>query len=54
MSYITRYSTITLATARVGILIMAAGIRHQTYFLLINDGLGLFCNLVAVGWRRDP
>jgi hypothetical protein len=53
ISHITRYSAIALATAWVGLLIMAADIRHQTYFLMINGGLGLFCNLVVIGWHRD-
>jgi hypothetical protein len=38
----------------ISLLITAAGVRTNTWFLLAVGGIGILQNVLAAGWRRDP
>jgi hypothetical protein len=53
-SYITRITIIGLATCWVLLLITAAGIQENTWFLLAVGGIGIVQNVFVAGWKRHP
>ncbi|KIW66871.1 hypothetical protein PV04_06161 [Phialophora macrospora] len=53
-SWFTRVTLIALALLWILLLITAAGIRQNTWFLLAIGGLGILQNIFVAGWRRDP
>ncbi|KAJ5991370.1 hypothetical protein N7499_012027 [Penicillium canescens] len=50
----TRVFLIFLATLWILLLITAAGLRHNAWFLLAVGGLGIIQNIIAAGVRRSP
>ncbi|PYI13973.1 hypothetical protein BO99DRAFT_447269 [Aspergillus violaceofuscus CBS 115571] len=53
-SYTTRITMILLAILWILLLITAAGIKQNTWFLLAIGGVGTLQNLFVAGWRRFP
>jgi hypothetical protein len=53
-SYTTRIAMIILAALWILILITAAGIKQNTWFLLPIGGIGMLDNILVAGWRRFP
>jgi hypothetical protein len=53
-SWTTRVSVTVLATLWVLLLITAAGLKENTWFLLAIGGVGILQNIFVSGWRRDP
>jgi hypothetical protein len=53
-SWFTRATLIALALLWILLLITAAGINQNTWFLLAIGGLGILQNIFVAGWRRDP
>ncbi|EHY55561.1 hypothetical protein HRR83_007775 [Exophiala dermatitidis] len=53
-SWVNRFSMILLATLWILLLITAAGIEQNTWFLLAIGGLGLLQNVFVAGYRRYP
>ncbi|KAJ8096512.1 hypothetical protein POJ06DRAFT_264010 [Lipomyces tetrasporus] len=53
-SHLTRIVVILLAAFWILLLITAAGIRQNTWFLLSIGGIGILQNIFVAGWRRFP
>ena len=53
-SYSTRILLIVLSMFWVLLLITAAGIKNNSWFLLAVGGIGILQNIFAAGWRRKP
>ncbi|ETI22660.1 hypothetical protein G647_06736 [Cladophialophora carrionii CBS 160.54] len=53
-SWFTRVTLIALALLWILLLITAAGIQQNTWFLLAIGGVGILQNIFVAGWRRDP
>ncbi|CAA9964884.1 hypothetical protein PTMSG1_08243 [Pyrenophora teres f. maculata] len=53
-SYKTRFTVIGLALSWILVLITAAGIRENTWFLLAVGGIGIAQNIFVAGWKRRP
>ena len=53
-SYTTRIAVILLAIFWILLLITAAGLRQNTWFLLAIGGIGILQNIFVAGWRRFP
>ena len=51
---LTRLSLAAISILWVGLLIAAAGVRTNTWFLLAVGGIGILQNVLVAGWRRDP
>lgn len=53
-SYTTRITMCCLAVCWIFLLITAAGIRQNTWFILAVGGIGILQNIFVAGWRRSP
>lgn len=53
-SYATMITVIILAVFWILLLITAAGIKQNTWFLLAVGGIGILQNISAAGWSRSP
>jgi hypothetical protein len=53
-SYTTRIVIAILATLWILLLITAAGLGQNTWYLLVVGGIGILQNIMVAGWRRDP
>jgi hypothetical protein len=53
-SNLTRITVITLALLWILLLVSAAGIKSNTWFLLGVGGIGILQNVFVAGWRRTP
>lgn len=53
-SWFTRISVIVLAALWILLLITAAGIKQNSWFLLAVGGVGILQNIFVAGWRRFP
>lgn len=53
-SYTTRIAVTLLAAFWILLLITAAGIKQNTWFLLAIGGIGILQNIFVAGWRRFP
>lgn len=53
-SYATRLLVITLAILWILLLVTAAGIKQNTWFLLAIGGVGILQNIFVAGYRRFP
>ncbi|EDU42064.1 hypothetical protein PtrSN002B_003841 [Pyrenophora tritici-repentis] len=53
-SYKTRVTVIGLALCWILLLITAAGIQENTWFLLAVGGIGIVQNVFVAGWKRRP
>ncbi|KAJ4334524.1 hypothetical protein N0V95_009150 [Ascochyta clinopodiicola] len=53
-SYVTRITTAGLAMCWILLLITAAGIQENTWFLVAVGGIGIVQNVFVAGWRRRP
>ncbi|KAI9167880.1 hypothetical protein HJFPF1_04021 [Paramyrothecium foliicola] len=51
---LTRLSVLTLCISWVLLLITAAGLKENTWFLLAVGGIGMFHNIAVAGWSRRP
>lgn len=43
-----------LSTLWIVLLIVAAGLQQNTWFLIATGGLGMFENILVAGWPRQP
>jgi hypothetical protein len=53
-SYTTRIAVTLLAAFWILLLITAAGLKQNTWFLLAIGGIGILQNIFVAGWRRFP
>ena len=53
-SYKTRVTVVGLALSWILLLITAAGIQKNTWFLLAVGGIGIVQNIFVAGWKRRP
>ncbi|KAK6376144.1 hypothetical protein LTS17_007395 [Exophiala oligosperma] len=53
-SWVTRVSVTVLAALWILVLITAAGLSRDTWFLLAVGGIGILQNIFVAGWRRSP
>lgn len=53
-SWFTRSALVVLALMWIMLLITAAGIKQNTWFLLAIGGVGILQNIFVAGWRRRP
>ncbi|KAJ9609566.1 hypothetical protein H2200_005893 [Cladophialophora chaetospira] len=53
-SWLTRAALVSLAFFWILLLITAAGIKQNTWFLLAIGGIGILQNIFVAGWRREP
>jgi hypothetical protein len=53
-SYTTRIAVTLLAALWILLLITAAGLKQNTWFLLATGGIGILQNIFVAGWRRSP
>lgn len=53
-SWVTRVSVTILAALWILVLITAAGLERNTWFLLAVGGIGILQNIFVAGWRRPP
>lgn len=53
-SYTTRFTVVGLAICWILLLITAAGLKQNTWFLLAVGALGMLQNIFVAGWRRFP
>ncbi|KAL4784438.1 hypothetical protein BJX76DRAFT_347796 [Aspergillus varians] len=51
---VTTLALMALAVLWILLLIVAAGLQHNTWFLLATGGLGIFENILVAGWPRQP
>jgi hypothetical protein len=50
----TRICLAIISTLWISLLIAAAGMRSNTWYLLAVGGTGMLQNVLVAGWRRDP
>ena len=53
-SHATRFAIAGLALLWILLLITAAGVKQNTWFLLAVGGIGILQNIFVAGWRRHP
>lgn len=51
---LTRVSILALATLWILLLVTAAGLRSDTWYLLAVGGMGILQNVFVAGWSRRP
>ena len=54
ISITTRFALTVLAMLWILLLITAAGLKRNTWFLLAIGGIGILQNILVAGWRRNP
>ena len=53
-SHLTRIAVVFLALLWILLLVSAAGIKNNTWFLFGVGGIGILQNIFVAGWRRTP
>ncbi|KAI4268628.1 MAG: hypothetical protein L6R38_007785 [Xanthoria sp. 2 TBL-2021] len=51
---LTRLCLTAISVLWIGLLIIAAGVKQNTWYLLAVGGIGIFQNVLVAGWRRKP
>lgn len=51
---LTRLGLAVISILWISLLIAAAGVRKNTWYLLAVGGIGILQNVLVAGWRRDP
>lgn len=50
----TRFCLALISVLWISLLITAAGVKTNTWYLLAVGGIGILQNVLVAGWRRDP